>query len=36
VLRLHSNGVVESLDLDFGDFTVEGKLKEVKELKPPC
>jgi EipB-like len=36
VLRLHSNGVVESLDLDFGDFTVEGKLKEVRELKPPC
>jgi len=35
-LRLHMNGVVESIMLDFGDFHVEGKLKELKALKPPC
>jgi len=35
-LRLHMNGVVESMVLDFGDFTVAGNLKEIKTLKPPC
>ena len=35
-LRLHMNGIVESIVLDFGDFNVEGKLKELKELRPPC
>jgi len=35
-LRLHMNGIVESIVLDFGDFNVEGKLKELKALKPPC
>ena len=35
-LRLHMNGIVESIVLDFGDFNVEGKLKELKPLKPPC
>lgn len=35
-LRLHMNGIVESIVLDFGDFNVQGKLKELKELRPPC
>jgi hypothetical protein len=35
-LRLHMNGIVETITLDFGDFNVEGKLKELKELRPPC
>jgi hypothetical protein len=30
------NGMVESIVLDFGDFNVEGKLRELKALKPPC
>jgi EipB-like len=34
--RLHMNGIVESITLDFGDFNVEGKLREIKALKPPC
>jgi len=36
VLRLHENGVVEDITLDFGDFSVVGKLKELKPLPPPC
>jgi len=35
-LRLHHNGVVETIEFDFGDFTVLGKLRELKELPPPC
>jgi hypothetical protein len=35
-LRLHMNGIVETIMLDYGDFNVEGKLKELKPLKPPC
>jgi len=35
-LRLHMNGIVETIVLDFGDFNVQGKLKELKALKPPC
>jgi envelope integrity protein B len=35
-LRLHMNGIVESIVLDFGDFNVQGKLTELKALKPPC
>ena len=35
-LRLHQNGIVETITFDFGDFNVEGKLKELKELRPPC
>jgi len=36
VLRLHQNGVVEDITLDFGNFSVAGKLKELKSLPPPC
>jgi hypothetical protein len=36
VLRLHQNGVVEEITLDFGNFSVAGKLKELKALPPPC
>jgi hypothetical protein len=35
-LRLHMNGIVESIVLDFVDFKVEGELRELKALKPPC
>ena len=35
-LRLHHNGVVETIDFDFGEFNVLGKLRELKELPPPC
>src|SRR5215813_9841832 len=36
ILRLHQNGVVEDITLDFGNFAVAGKLKELKSLPPPC
>lgn len=36
MLRLHQNGVVESLKLDYGDFTIDGKLTELKSLPPDC
>ena len=36
VLRLHQNGVVEAITLDFGDFSVDGQLTELKALPPPC
>lgn len=35
-LRLYYNGIVEDLVLDFGDFEVSAKLKELKALAPPC
>jgi hypothetical protein len=35
-LRLYHNGIVEDLVLDFGDFEVAAKLKELKKLAPPC
>lgn len=35
-LRLHQNGVVETISFDFGDFNVEGKLQELKALSSPC
>ncbi len=35
-LRLHRNGVVEGLDLNFGDFTVHGALKDIKKLPSGC
>lgn len=35
-LRLHGNGVVETIIFDFGEFTVVGKLRELKDLPPPC
>ncbi|WP_119459554.1 cell envelope integrity EipB family protein [Rhodospirillaceae bacterium SYSU D60014] len=31
-LRLHTNGVVEDLLLDYGDFSVEGELTELESL----
>lgn len=35
-LRLHGNGVVETIIFDFGEFNVVGKLRELKDLPPPC
>jgi hypothetical protein len=34
-LRLHANGVVEDLVLDYGDFSVSATLKRVEKLPPP-
>lgn len=34
-LRLHANGVVEDLVLDYGDFTVSATLKKIEKLPPP-
>jgi hypothetical protein len=34
--RLHLNGIVETIVFDFGDFNVDGKLRELKELPSPC
>ena len=33
-LRLHANGVVEDLVLDYGDFTVSATLKKLEKLPP--
>ncbi len=33
---VHMNGVVESITFDFGDFEVDGTLKELKQLPSPC
>jgi hypothetical protein len=35
-LRLYDNGVVSEFILDYGDFSVIGKLKELKKLTPSC
>lgn len=35
-VRLHLNGVVESITFDFGDFDVDGELRELKALPSPC
>ncbi|HLB80909.1 MAG TPA: DUF1849 family protein [Dongiaceae bacterium] len=34
-LRVHANGVVEELILDYGDFSVIAKLREIAKLTPP-
>jgi hypothetical protein len=34
-LRLHANGVVEDLVLDYGDFTVSASLQKIEKLPPP-
>lgn len=34
-LRLHANGVVDDLVLDYGDFTVSAKLQKIEKLPAP-
>lgn len=34
-LRLHSNGIVDKLVLDYGNFSVDAELTEVEQLPPP-
>lgn len=34
-LRLHANGVVEDLILDYGDFTISATLRRLEALPPP-
>lgn len=36
VIRMHGNGVVESIDLDYGDFIVRGTLQKLEKLDSPC
>ena len=33
-LRIHANGVVEDLVLNYGDFTVIATLKKLEKLPP--
>lgn len=34
-LRIFANGVVDELELDYGDFVVKARLRELKPLDPP-
>ena len=35
-LRYYENGVADELKMDFGDFTVDGRLVELQEIPSPC
>ncbi len=36
-MRLHSNGVSQDMELDYGDYVIKAKLDEIEPLpKPPC
>lgn len=35
-LMMFDNGITSELVFDYGDFSVAGKLKELKRLKPSC
>ncbi|MCO6415968.1 cell envelope integrity EipB family protein [Siccirubricoccus sp. KC 17139] len=35
-LRYYANGVADELKMEFGDFTVDGKLQELSMLPNPC
>jgi hypothetical protein len=35
-LRYYENGVADELKMDFGDFTVDGRLMELQEIPSPC
>lgn len=35
-LRYFENGVADELKMDFGDFTVDGRLMELQEIPSPC
>lgn len=35
-LRYYENGVANDLQMDFGDFTVDGRLEELQELPGGC
>ena len=35
-LLMFDNGITSELVFDYGNFTVAGKLKELKRLKPSC
>jgi hypothetical protein len=35
-MRLLDNGVAEALTLDYGDFVVRAKLREIESTKPDC
>jgi hypothetical protein len=35
-LRYFANGVADELKMDFGDFTVDGRLMELQEIPSPC
>lgn len=35
-IRLHQNGVVDDLIIDYGDYTVDARLQRVEPLQPQC
>lgn len=35
-LRYYENGVADELKMDFGDFTVDGRLAELQPIPSPC
>ena len=35
-MRYYANGVSEDLSMDFGEFVMAAKLKELKLAKPGC
>lgn len=35
-LRYYENGVADELKMDFGDFTVDGRLGELQAIPSPC
>lgn len=35
-LRYFENGVADELKMDFGEFTVDGRLMELQEIPSPC
>ena len=35
-LRYYENGVADELKMDFGDFTVDGRLGELQPIPSPC
>ncbi|MCX8132691.1 MAG: cell envelope integrity EipB family protein [Roseococcus sp.] len=35
-LRYYENGVADELKMDFGDFTVDGRLMELQPIPSPC
>jgi len=35
-LRYYENGVADDMNMDFGEFTVNGKMQELALLPSPC
>ena len=35
-LRYYENGVADEMKMDFGEFTVDGRLGELQAIPSPC